>query len=100
MEKAKYLIVNSDIKSNLELLRHYRHIVTFGFNQQAIITVSSIEKENILICIQKNIQDINGEIIEQQEVNIEIGKNSLTKSYNLMVVFTILIIYGENLKEI
>lgn len=100
LKKAKYLIINSDIENNLELLKNYKHIITFGFNQQAMVTISSIEKENVLICIQKNIQDINGEIVEQQEVNIEIGKNSLTKSCNLMVIFTILTIYVENFTEI
>ncbi len=100
LKKAKYLIVNSDVVNDVLMSDLDAKIVTYGLNQHAIITVSSIKSENILICVQKDVEDINGKIIEQQEFNIEIEKNSLTKICNSMAIFTILMIYEEKLKKI
>ena len=100
LKNAKYLIVNSDVIENVDMLKSNAKIITYGLNQHAIITVSSIKNENILMCIQESIRDIKGKTIEQQEVNIEIIKNSLTRICNSMVIFTILTIYEENLKKI
>jgi hypothetical protein len=114
LKSAKYLIVNSDVQdntnifnckefdaaNNIDSLNHKTNIITYGLNQHAMITISSIKNENILLCIQKSMRDINDKVIEQQEVNIEITKNSLTKTCNSMVIFTILTLYGEFLKKI
>lgn len=98
---AKYIIVNSDIIKNLEILKQYNsNIITYGLNQKADITISSIENENILIFVQNNLRNINGEEIEPQEFNIKIIKNSLKKVCNSMAIFTILLIYGDFLKKI
>ena len=69
-------------------------------NQNATITISSIKSENVLICIQKKIEGINGNVIEEQEVNIEMIKNNRKKVCNSMGIFAILTIYGEILKKI
>lgn len=98
---AKYIIVNSDIIKNLEILKQYNsNIITYGLNQKADITISSIENENILIFVQNNLRNINGEEIEPQEINVKIIKNSLKKVSNSMAIFTILLIYGDFLKKI
>ena len=75
-------------------------IITYGFNEKATITISSIKEENTMLCIQRNIKKIDGKIIEEQEENIKIEKNNIKKLYNVIVIFTILRIYGENLKKI
>ena len=49
---------------------------------------------------ERNIKRINGKIIEEQEFNIKIEKNNIKKLYNTLVIFTILAIFGENLKKI
>lgn len=98
---AKYIIVNSDIIKNIEILKQYNsNIITYGLNQKADITISSIENENILIFVQNNLKNINGKEIEPQEFNIKIIKNSLKKVSNSMAIFTILLIYGDFLKKI
>ena len=99
LKKAKYLILNSDIITNVINLSKTK-LITYGLNHDALITVSSIKEDNFLICLQEPIEDINKKIIEHQEFNIEICKNNLNKIYNLMVIFTILLIYGEILKKI
>lgn len=98
---AKYIIVNSDIIKNINILKQYNsNIITYGLNQKAMITISSIKNENILIFIQNKLKNINNDEIEEQEVNVKINKNSLKKVSNSMAIFTILLIYGDFLKKI
>ena len=95
IKKADYIIVNSDVKENLSILKNVEtNIVTYGFNAKATITISSIKEEKTMVCIQRKINGINN-IIEEQDFNIEIEKNNVNKLYNVLVIFTILAIYGE-----
>ena len=101
ISKSYYIIVNSDIKNNLSLLKQSRaNIITYGFNAKATITISSIKEENTMLCIQRSIKGVNENLIEEQEINIKIKKNNVKKLYNVLVIFTILCIYGEFLKKI
>ena len=98
---SKYLVINSDVFKNPKILgQENEKIITYGLNNEAIITISSVKDEDILICIQKNLKDIKGNNIEQQEINIKIMKNNLKKLCNSLAIFTIISIYGENLKKI
>ena len=100
IKKADYIIVNSDVKENLSILKNVEtNIVTYGFNAKATITISSIKEEKTMGCIQRKINGINN-IIEEQDFNIEIEKNNVNKLYNVLVIFTILAIYGEILQKI
>ena len=88
INKSHYIIINSDIKNNLSLLKNIRtNIITYGFNAKATITISSIKQ-------------INEKMIDEQEFNIKIEKNNVNKFYNILIIFTILAIYGEILQKI
>ena len=126
VKNSKFLVLNSDIlnKVNLpieqarklddffyevknvnlqcvgELENNETNVITYGLNQKAAITMSSIKSENILICVQKSFKNYYGKIVEEQEVNVEITKNNLKKIINSMAIFTILTIFGEKLKKI
>lgn len=101
IKNSKFLIINSDVVKNSEvLINSETNVITYGLNQNAYVTMSSIKSENILICVQNKFESIMGKIIEEQEVNVEISKNNLKKICNTMAIFTILIIYGENLQKI
>lgn len=110
IKKSKFLIVNSDMQEKENFLNMNKtielailkdsEIITYGLNQKATITMSSIKSENILICVQKNFKNYYGKIVEEQEVNVEITKNNLKKISNTMAIFTILTIFGEKLKKI
>ena len=77
IKNAKYLIINSDIVKNAEVLINSKtNVITYGLNQKATITLSSVKSENILICIQEKFTNIKGKNIEEQEVNVEISKNN------------------------
>ena len=77
VENATYLIVNSDIEDNLELLENVKAtVITYGFNSKATITASSVTEEEILICLQRSIEIKNGKIVEPQEISIKLEKNA------------------------
>ena len=100
IKKADYIIVNSDVRENLSSLKNVEtNIITYGFNAKATITISSIKEEKTMVCIQRKINGVNN-VIEEQDFNVEIEKNNVNKLYNVLVIFTILAIYGEILQKI
>lgn len=101
IRNAKYLVINTDVVKDISILGGVnKNIITYGLNQKAIITISSVEDEDIMICIQKSFKDINDKDIEEQEFNIKITKNNLKKLCNTLSIFTVLSIYGKFLKKI
>lgn len=85
LKGTKYLIINSDIFDSFELLNDIiGYVITYGFNSKATITTSSIEEGNNLLCVQRSIQAIDNNIVEQQEVMID--KVSSNKYIDMAVV--------------
>ena len=99
LQDSKYLIINSDIKDNLELLGELSlTIITYGFNSKATITVSSTDfyEDNTMLCIQRNIKGFKGEVIELQD--IKISKNGVVNDiYVSIALLAISLIYNINL---
>lgn len=96
-EKTKYLIINTDMKiSNLEVINNMKlKVITFGFNQKATITASSVE-ENPMLCLQRSITNVNENVIEPQEIEVKIINKKLSNStHNVMAIVSILLIYGK-----
>lgn len=92
ISKIKYLIVNSDI--NIQCLNNVKiekpiKVITFGFNTKATITISSVKDEKIIVCLQRDIEKHNNEIIEIQEKEIQIDRVSNKKVYNKLIKFII-----------
>ena len=90
ISKVKYLIFSGDIEisilKNIEIDKPIK-LITFGFSSKSTITISSIKEEKIIVCIQRDIEKANGEILESQEKEI-IMKND-KKIYNILSVFII-----------
>ncbi len=75
INNSKNIILNSDIIENLDMVKNLNlTIITYGFNSKATITMSSLNEDNILVCLQRNIKILDGRILEQQEVNIELDE--------------------------
>lgn len=99
-KNTKYLIINSDMNNEeLEIINNMKlNVITFGFNQKATITASSIE-ESLLLCLQRKILDINQKTLEPQEISAKIrNKKLLNSPHNLMGIASTLLVYGK--KEI
>ena len=96
IKNAKYLIINSDNKSNLSVLNNLDlNVITYGFNSKASVTASSVTEEEILLCIQRNIQRIDRKLVENQEIKIKLDKKMcIDKPNNIMGIATLLLLYG------
>lgn len=78
LNNSKYLVINIDTKFDIDILENNEQIIiTYGFNTKADITTSSVEKDEMLICVQKDIRSYNNKIIEPQEIKTSIKDNSI-----------------------
>lgn len=96
IKNSRYLILNADIELQLKMEEYIElNIITFGFNPKSTITASSVE-ENILICIQRNLKDINNKMLEQQEIKISFFEENIgINTNNLIGISSILLLYGK-----
>ena len=88
INKTKYILINSDIKIKIPekiLIK----IITFGFNTKSTIMISSVKENYIIISVQREIEKLNGDIIENQEKKIEIEQNKKSSIYNEIINFLI-----------
>lgn len=84
---CKYLVINTDIKENLKLLEGIdiseATIITYGFNRKSSITIVSNENDEIILEIQREINNLKGEKIECQEIKLE---NNLEKNHIYLAI--------------
>lgn len=90
ISKIQYLILNGDIEidilNKIDIQKPIK-LITFGFNSKSTITVSSVTDEKIIVCLQRDIEKPNKEILECQEKQIKNTNNK--KVYNNLAVFII-----------
>ncbi len=98
LKKSNYLIINSDLEIDEKILQGVNiKTITYGLKQKSTITASSITESNIVICVQREIQDIYNHIIEPHEINIKINKNNNQKVYDILSLYSIIKLYnGQN----
>ena len=94
---SEYLVMNADVNlGSFKLINKEVKIITFGFKQKATITASSVE-ENLMVYLQRKIEDVNKKVIEPQEILIKTADSKLeNNAHNAMGIGTILLIYGKN----
>lgn len=80
LKNTKYLIINSDIYTKMDIVANINiAVITFGYNLKATVTASSVNEEGILLCIQRGIKVENKTNIEPKEMYVEIiGKDVYT----------------------
>ena len=94
ISKVKYLVINAD--ENLDILEDIDiNVITYGFNSKSTITASSVKDDNILLCIQRTIENLFKKPIEPQEIIVKKINQNLTTSL-IMGIATILLIYEKN----
>ena len=94
LKNTKYLLLNTDINLNENLFKDIDvKILTYGLKQKATITVSSIGEKQIIVSIQRAFKNLKGKIIEQQEIPVEISKNTTKDLYNLLIKTCIINIF-------
>ena len=97
LSNIKYLIINSDIQSERSIFPEELkfEIITYGLNQKATITASSVNEDDVIVCLQRNIKNIKNKVIEVNEFDIKLDENKSKTIYNVMAYFTILLMYNR-----
>lgn len=93
--KSKYVILNTDVELEKELWKDLNlTIISYGFNNKATFTISSVSENNIIICLQRTIKNIFDEKIEPQEFE---EKNDTNVDINVILYEKIVqLIYSKN----
>lgn len=93
-KRTDYFILNSDVKENLQLLENLDlKIITYGYNQKASITTSSVEEEKVIVCLQRGIKNIYQEEIEPQEIEMKMDES--TNNSAILELASLLFLYSK-----
>lgn len=94
LEHCEYVILNTDIAMQLEKLGHLKlQIITYGFHLKSTITASSLEQDQVQLCLQRSIQNFHHQLIEPGEVSVSLQKKDV---YQVMEKFILRILYQKN----
>lgn len=98
-DKAKYIVINSDINTDYNIYNFKANIITYGLNRRATITISSISDGNILIYLQRNLKSIDGKMIEIGEELVRVREEEKIKIYEILIIYTIFLIKQKPITE-
>ena len=77
LSTSEYVILNSDINTDIDVINNLDlTVITYGFNNKATFTVSSITENSIIICLQRIILNKEKKEIEPQEYQIKMLNNT------------------------
>ena len=91
--KFETIVICNNIENMSDKYEFIDTILTYGLNQKSTVTISSVSENGVLICIQRNIEDIYGHIIEVQEDAIDIINISNKDLYSLLAGYIIKKLY-------
>ena len=97
-ENTQYLMINTD-RNSKEEIEKIPNVITYGLNQKADITVSSISDIDILVYWQKDLQDREGNKIEIEERRIKREQRNTLKTYEILIIYALLKIYNKSIIE-
>ena len=91
---SKCLLLNTDIITDTEVIHNLNlTVITYGFNNKATFTVSSLEEKTIIICLQRIIYTKARGKIEPQEYEVKIDGD--IDKYAIMASNTLKILYEK-----
>ncbi len=92
---SKYVFINTDI--NIEKnpkIKPKKEIITYGLNQKATVTISSIKDRDILIYVQRNIKNNKEKTIEVGEKLVKVKEETKLKNYEILILYITFLIYN------
>ena len=92
LENSKNIILKLDLNTGIEQ-NLKTNIISYGYNSKSDITVSSVEDDQILICIQHTITSIYNRKIEPQEIKVNIKSD--INVYNIMIIIALTSLYAS-----
>lgn len=93
IDNSKYLIINKDNNPDFKNYKDMNNIITYGYNSDSDITISSIKEEKSFLCLQRNITSIYGKKIDIQEIRADV--NYKIDIYNIMIIIALTILYAK-----
>lgn len=97
-ESTQYLMINTD-RNAKEEIEKMPNTITYGLNQKADITVSSISDMDILVYWQRSIQNREGHKIEIEERRIKREEKNTLKTYEILIIYAIFKIHNKSIIE-
>ena len=92
-EHGKVFIVNNNDTETINRLKDKKaYVITYGLCNKATLTLSSIEQDRMVLCLQRSVTDLGGNKIEPQEFSV-----SPSKEYDpeiIMLIAAICMISG------
>lgn len=98
-KNTQYLMINTDKNLEQEEIMKIPNKITYGLNRKATVTISSISEIDVLIYWQKNLRNREGQKIEIEERRIEKREKKQLKTYEILIIYTILKIYDKSIIE-
>ncbi len=100
-ENTEYLMINTDQNPEKDKISDKPSRITYGLNQKANVTVSSISEADILVYWQKDLKDKEGKKVEIEERRIKREEVRALKTYEILIIYTLFKIYHKSIiKEI
>ena len=87
IENTKNVIINLDFNK----IEKQNKFISYGYNSKSDITISSIDEDEALIYIQKEITSIFGRKIEPHEVKVKLKSD--INIYNIMIIIALNVLY-------
>lgn len=95
LSKVKYLILNADIKFEPEMFEDLNLVViSYGFQNKATFTVSSVSEHHIIICLQRIMKTISHRKYEPEEFEVKCSENIDT---HVVLSLQILLLFYEKI---
>lgn len=92
---SKNIVYNLDLNEGIdEKMLEFENVISYGYNSKSDITISSIEDDQILICLQNTIKNPQNLNIEQQEIKVNVDRESVD-IYDIMIVIALAILYAK-----
>lgn len=99
LKNTQYLMINTDLNPEQEEIGKKSIKITYGLNQKAMVTISSISETDILIYWQKSLQNKEGNKIEIEERRIKRGEKNQLKIYEILIIYALFKIYNKSIIE-
>ena len=95
VNNSKNVVYNLDMNESLDKeIFEFGNVISYGYNSKSDITISSIEDDQILICLQNTIKNPQNLKIEPQEIKVNVDRESVD-IYDVMIVIALAILYAK-----
>ena len=95
VKNSRYILLNTDTNIDSKMFEETKaQIITYGLKQKSTITTSSIEENQTIVSIQRSFKNMQGKVVERQEIPTELNKKGINNVYNTLIKTSIINIQG------